>query len=89
MELISRIKPEKLIVFGISNYESLHAIFNLNNILPVDFNFEDRFCSLYFNQIDFNHLNIPLIGISINIGNPPGWTRNHLIQLGEYIKNNL
>lgn len=88
VELILRINPEKLIVFGISNYLRLLSIFNANNVLPLHFNIGDKTCPVYFNHLNFNHLNLPLIGLLINLGNPIGWSRNDLIQLGEYININ-
>lgn len=86
-ELVLEIKPEKLIVFGISNYQSFCKIFNLPYVLPTVVNIEGHSCSLHFNYLNLNYLIFPIIGLSVNLGNPIGWSTNNLNQLGELIKN--
>jgi hypothetical protein len=86
-ELVLRIYPEKLIVFGISNYNNFCNIFNLPDVLPTVVNINSCTCNLYFNHLNLNDLIFPIIGLSINLGNPRGWSTNNLNQLGEFIKN--
>jgi len=82
--LILNINPQKLIVFGISNYNWLLNILGIDEVNPEVFEINEKPCNVYFNNI--NHpLNIQLIGLSINLGNPYGWSRNDLIQLGEFV----
>lgn len=82
MDLIKRIHPEKLIIFGISNYKSILDIFNKQDVTPRQFRVGTKTCDVYYNSIGVNQ---PLIGLRINLGNPIGWSRQELIQLGNSI----
>lgn len=82
IDLIKRISPEKLIIFGISNYRSILNIFNKHNVTPRQFSVGTKICDVYYNSIGVNQ---PLIGLRINLGNPIGWSRQELIQLGNSI----
>lgn len=82
LSLIQRIKPEKLIIFGISNYRSILRIFNKQDVVPRQINVGTKTCEVYYNVIGGN---LPIIGLYINLGNPIGWSRQELIQLGNSI----
>lgn len=82
LSLIQRIKPEKLIIFGISNYRSILRIFNKQDVVPRQIHVGNKTCDVYDNVIGGN---LPIIGLHINLGNPIGWSRQELIQLGNSI----
>jgi len=82
LSLMQRIKPEKLIIFGISNYRSILRIFNILDVVPRQINVGTKTCDVYYNVIGGN---LPIIGLFINLGNPIGWSRQELIQLGNSI----
>lgn len=79
LSLIHRIEPVKLIIFGISNYRSILRIFNKQDVAPRPINIGTKTCDVYYNVIGGN---LPIIGFYINLGNPIGWSRQELIQLG-------
>ena len=90
IKIIKRINPKYILVFGISNFEHFEKIMNIkersekksfqvfhnNKIKKADF------WSFKFNETT-------VIGLSLNVGNPIGWTKHTLNELGVKIKETL
>lgn len=85
--LVLNINPQKLIVFGISNYKWLLNLLDVEDVEPEVFEVSGKSCNIFFNYLN-NPFNYQLIGLSVNLGNPHGWSRNDLIQLGEFVNIN-
>jgi hypothetical protein len=89
-ELLKTINPKCLIVFGIGNWKPFTTILNIKNAKKESFSREKRKgeiakCTYWLAEFD----NIPVVGLSVNLGNPRGFDKENLIELGRVIKNNL
>lgn len=89
LNLINNIKPEIIIVFGIANYNIFNRLFKNNLKQLFDGNFTNNAENNHTNYFVSNFNDIKLVGLSINVGNPRGFSREDLINLGKKIQNKI
>ncbi|NDK57076.1 hypothetical protein [Pontibacter fetidus] len=89
--LITEINPNKIIVFGRTNLNYLTRFWNISNIGE-----EYTFNALTENGRNssskywiFDYKGIDVIGLSVNLGNPKGFSKKTLSEFGKAIKNSL
>jgi len=86
LELINKINPEIIIVFGIANYNIFSGLFKSNLEELTDGKFINKAENNHTNYFISKFNNIILVGLSINVGNPRGFSREDLLNLGKEIK---
>jgi hypothetical protein len=86
LNLISNIEPEIIIVFGITNYNIFNRLFKNNLKQLANGKFINHTENNHTNYLISNFNNIKLVGLSINLGNPRGFNREDLLNLGKKIQ---
>ena len=89
LELINKINPEIIIVFGSANYNIFSGLFKSNLKELTDGKFINKAENNHTNYFISKFNNINLVGLSINVGNPRGFSREDLLNLGKEIKSKL
>lgn len=90
-KLIDEINPKKIIVFGRTNLEYFIKLLGISNI-GKEFHFTaitengKKSVASYWS---FKYRNISIIGLSVNLGNPVGFTKLTLNQFGNKIHNHV
>lgn len=86
LNLINNIEPEIIIVFGIANYNIFNKLFKNNLKQLANGNFTNNAENNHTNYFISNFNNIRIVGLSINLGNPRGFNREDLLNLGKKIQ---
>ena len=83
------LKPSTLIVFGRTNAEYFDRYFQriaLNKLYHIN---EKRSVKYGISSFNFGGSAVPLVGLSVNLGNPVGFTREMLNEVGAHIKGEI
>ncbi len=87
LNLIDNIKPEIIIIFGIANFNMFNRLFKNYLQELFDGHFKNKAGNNHTNYCVSNFNDIKLVGLSINVGNPRGFSREDLINLSKKIHN--
>lgn len=89
-ELISYLKPKSIIVFGRSTVELLNQHFNYAIEFNREFKHNNRRYARYGVSVHkVKGMNIPTTGLSVNLGNPRGFTKELLNIFGNQVNQSL
>jgi len=88
-KLMAYLKPSTLIVFGRTNAEYFDRYFQriaLNKSYHIN---EKRSVKYGISSFNLGGSAVPLVGLSVNLGNPVGFTREMLNEFGAHIKGEI
>lgn len=88
IELINFISPEKIIIHGLANYLHFCHIFSCNTYTTTSFTSNKAKCNLFIlnNINNIFSTNIKIVGLSVNLGNPRGFTTQDMKNFGQFVK---